>query len=47
MSKHLGSINVLADNLSKGIYGETKAKEADFLYGLLDDVEGVKQLMNK
>ena len=32
-----GSIKVLADNLSKGIYGDTNAKEAEFLYGLLDD----------
>lgn len=32
-----GSIKVLADNISKGIYGETNAQEAEFLYGLLDD----------
>ena len=31
-----GSIKVLADNISKGIYGETNAKEAEFLYGLLE-----------
>ena len=34
-----GSIKVLADNISKGIYGETNAKEAEFLYGLLDGAE--------
>ena len=32
-----GSIKVLADTISKGIYGETNAQEAEFLYGLLDD----------
>ncbi|MBR3455384.1 MAG: toll/interleukin-1 receptor domain-containing protein [Bacteroidaceae bacterium] len=31
-----GSIKVLADNLSKGTFGESNSKEADFLYGILD-----------
>lgn len=34
-----GSIKVLADNLANGIYGDTNVKEADFLYGLLDNSE--------
>lgn len=34
-----GSIKVLADNLANGIYGNTNVKEADFLYGLLDNSE--------
>lgn len=32
-----GSIKVLADNLAKGTYGTPNVKEADFLYGLLDN----------
>ena len=34
-----GSIKVLADNLCKGTFGELNLKEADFLYGLLDNVQ--------
>lgn len=34
-----GSIRVLADNLSKGVYSDANAKEAEFLYGLLDDAD--------
>lgn len=34
-----GSIKVLADNLSKGIFGDINAMEAKFLYGLLDNTE--------
>ena len=38
-----GSIKVLADNLAKGTYGTPNVKEADFLYGLIDnnDEKGV------
>lgn len=32
-----GSIQVQADNFAKGVFGEPNAKEADFLYGLLED----------
>lgn len=42
-----GSIKVLADNLSKGIYGDTNAKEAEFLYGLLDDADEEHVLKSK
>ena len=42
-----GSIKVLADNLSKGIYGNTNAKEAEFLYGLLDDADEEHVLKSK
>jgi len=34
-----GSIKVLADNLCKETFGELNLKEADFLYGLLDNVQ--------
>lgn len=33
-----GSIRVLADNLSKGVYGNANAQEAEFLYELLEDL---------
>lgn len=36
-----GSIKVLADNLRKGTFKEANPKEADFLYGLLNDDEEV------
>lgn len=39
-----GSIKVLADNISKGIYGETNAQEAEFLYGLLDNSVSIQPL---
>lgn len=42
-----GSIKVLADNLSQGIYGDTNAKEAEFLYGLLDDADEEHVLKSK
>lgn len=32
-----GSIKVLADNLAKGTYGTPNVKEADFLYGLINN----------
>lgn len=32
-----GSIQVQADNFAKGVFGEPNKKEADFLYGLLED----------
>ena len=34
-----GSIKALADNLCKGTFGASNLKEADFLYGLLDNAQ--------
>lgn len=42
-----GSIKVLADNLSKGIYSDANAKEAKFFYGLLYDVEEERVLKSE